>query len=246
MKVSPAPSHQSNASNSKPLTLDAFADFDDFALDKPAVTRVSDTTLTATSSSSMSTATTTSSITTITTSTSNNNAHADKLNDSFFNAFNDSFNDNMDPINTKAKVSNLGREQLNNNKLSAFDAFAVSSGGGGATATQAATASKDAKLFDAFNDNFDDSFGSSKPANSTILDNNFAKFDAFDVHNFSSDFGTAFNDSKHNGNNSSASSKASGKESHGKRTDKFSADYSKPESYDADLEEAIKRSMHDN
>lgn len=246
MNASPAPSHQSNASNSKPLTLDAFADFDDFALDKPAVTKISDTTLTATSSSSMSTATaTTTRITSTSTSTSNNNAHADKLNDSFFNAFNDSFNDNLDPMSTKAKASNLGMEQLNNNKLSAFDAFAVSCGGG-ATAAQATTAVKDSKLFDAFNDNFDDSFGSSKPVNSTISDNNFAKFDAFDVHNFSSDFGTAFNDSKHNGNNSSASSKTSGKESLGKQMDKFSADYSKPESYDADLEEALKRSMLDN
>lgn len=158
-------------------------------------------------------------------------------NDSFFNAFNDSFNDNL--IAKPKTVSNLGMEQLNNNKLAAFDAFAVSSGGG------AATVARDTKLFDAFNDNFDDSFGSSssstKPANSSnALDNNFAKFDAFDVHNFSSDFGTAFNDSK------PTNGKQSGKESHGKRTDKFSADYSKPESFDADLEEALKRSMLDN
>lgn len=231
MNVSPAPSHHSNASNTKqPTTLDAFADFDDFALDKPAgVTNASDTTLTAASSSFIPQAT----ASTTTATTTNNKLN----NDSFFNAFNDSFNDNL--ISKPKTVSNLGMEQLNNNKLTAFDAFAVSSGGG------AATVARDTKLFDAFNDNFDDSFGSSssstKPANSSsTVDNNFAKFDAFDVHNFSSDFGTAFNDSKPTNGNQS------GKESHGKRTDKFSADYSKPESFDADLEEALKRSMLDN
>lgn len=230
MNASPAPSHHSNASNTKQITtLDAFADFDDFVLDKPTgVTNASDTTLTSASSTIIpqSTASTTATTTTIT--KTNNKLN----NDSFFNAFNDNFNDNL--ITKPKTVSNLGMEQLNNNKLAAFDAFAVSGG--------AATAARDTKLFDAFNDNFDDSFGSStKPANSSnTLDNNFAKFDAFDVHNFSSDFGTAFNDSKPTNGNQS------GKEPLGKQTDKFSADYSKPESYDADLEEALKRSMLDN
>ncbi|XP_034476411.1 epidermal growth factor receptor substrate 15-like 1 isoform X2 [Drosophila innubila] len=231
LNSSPAPSYHSSASNPKQsqLALDAFADFDDFALDKPA----SEITLTAASKDSRATITTTN-------NNANANANANKLNDSFFNAFNENFNDNFNPMKTKTKT--LGNEQ-NNAKLqsSAFDAFAVSS------STTTAASVTESKLFDAFNDNFDDSFSNSKPANSTTLDNNFAKFDAFDAHNFSSDFGKTLDDSnanksKHNG----SSSNNKNKESHGIKADKFASDYSKPESYDTDLEEALKRSMLDN
>lgn len=227
LNSSPAPSHHSSASNPKQsqLALDAFADFEDFDLDKPA----SEITLTAGSKDSRTTMTTT-----------NNNANSNKLNDSFFNAFNDNFNDKLNPMaNTKPKT--LGNE-LNNAKLqsSAFDAFAVSS-----SITTAATVSE-SKLFDAFNDNFDDSFSNSKPANSTTLDNNFAKFDAFDAHNFSSDFGKTLDDSNANKSKHNGSSSKNNKESHDNKADKFASDYSKPESYDTDLEEALKRSMLDN
>ncbi|XP_060655419.1 epidermal growth factor receptor substrate 15-like 1 isoform X1 [Drosophila nasuta] len=241
LNASPAPSHHSTASNPKQsqLALDAFADFDDFVMvDKPATGNASELTLTAPSPDSR------------TTLTSNNNANANnKLNDSFFNAFNDNFNDNqLDPMKTDNNKTKGLLNEPTNPKLqastTAFDAFAVSSSGSTTTTTT------ESKLFDAFNDNFDDSFSNNKPANSaTALDNNFAKFDAFDAHNFSSDFGQAFDDSnankskQHNGN---VSSKINKELSQGKKTDKFASDYSKPESYDADLEEALKRSMMDN
>ncbi|XP_064540307.1 epidermal growth factor receptor substrate 15-like 1 isoform X2 [Drosophila montana] len=209
LNASPAPSHHSSAS--QPKALDAFADFDDFALEKPPAAR----------------------------RTTQSNANVNKLNDSFFNAFNDdNFNDNnLDTL--KAKTNN---EQIKTkSQVAAFDAFAAVS--------SATTTTKDSKLFDAFNDNFEDSFSSNKLTNSTTLDNNFAKFDAFDAHNFSSDFGKSLDDSnanksKHNGSAAAAGKKM--KEALGKPADKFAADYSKPESFDADLEEALKRSMLDN
>ncbi|KAM8711783.1 hypothetical protein ACLKA7_012312 [Drosophila subpalustris] len=229
---SPVPSHHSSASNPKQsqLGLDAFADFEDFALDKPA----SELTLTAASKDSRI-------ITTTATANNNANANTNKLNDSFFNAFNDSFNDNLNPMITKTKTLALSNEH-NNAKLqsSAFDAFSVSS-----NPTTAASVTE-SKLFDAFNDNFDDNFSNSKPANSTSLDNNFAKFDAFDAHNFSSDFGKSFDDSNANKSKHNGSPSKKNKEPLGNKTDKFASDYSKPESYDTDLEEALKRSMLDN
>ncbi|XP_023162573.2 epidermal growth factor receptor substrate 15-like 1 isoform X2 [Drosophila hydei] len=207
MNASPAPSHQSATSN--PKALDAFADFDDFALDKPA--DAGEATKGATK------------------------ANLNKLNDSFFNAFNDNFNDN----NLNVNNSRNNEQTKVKSNVAAFDAFAV----------QSSTTKPDAKLFDAFNDNFEDSFGPAKPANSTTLDNNFAKFDAFDAHNFSNDFGKSLDDSnanksKHNG--SGSASKKSKESLTKKDNEKFAADYSKPESYDADLEEALKRSMLDN
>lgn len=207
LNASPAPSHHSSAS--QPKALDAFADFDDFALEKPAAARL----------------------------TTQSNAHGNKLNDSFFNAFNDHFNDNnLDTLKAKPNSEPIKTKS----QVAAFDAFA-------ATTT---TTTKDSKLFDAFNDNFEDSFSSNKLTNSTTLDNNFAKFDAFDSHNFSSDFGKSLDDSnanksKHNGS-AAAAAKKSKEALGGKATDKFAADYSKPESFDADLEEALKRSMLDN
>ncbi|KAH8413815.1 hypothetical protein KR222_008819 [Zaprionus bogoriensis] len=269
LNPSPAPSHHSNASSAaKPasVTLDAFADADDFDLDKP-VGSVSESTLIAAPSLTTTTTATTAAAaaTTTTTSISNSNANAEKLNDSFFNAFNDNFNDNLDPLSAKSRTQTLGKERTNNNK---FDAFAVSS------SSATLPAAKDAKLFDAFNDNFEDIF---KPANSTSLDsNNFAKFDAFGADNFGDvfqnasthtqdnnfakfenfdAFGSAFegsaqkNGKNHNNNNhkdSKSNLSGAGSKASGKQTDKFAADYSKPESYDADLEEALKRSMLDN
>ncbi|XP_032591347.1 epidermal growth factor receptor substrate 15-like 1 isoform X3 [Drosophila grimshawi] len=218
LNASPAMSHHSNASIPK-QSLDAFADFDDFAPSK--VVTATDTTITQSSRKPPS------------------NANVNKLNDSFFKAFNDNFNDNnLDSIKNKPQ------EQLSTiSQSAAFDAFAVT-GGGSSSATES-------KLFDAFNDNFEDSFGHKKQANSTTLDNNFAKFDAFDAHNFSNNFGNSFDDSnanksksKHNGGGTTGGKER--KEPLAKITDKFEADYSKAESYDADLEEALKRSMLDN
>ncbi|XP_034132647.1 epidermal growth factor receptor substrate 15-like 1 isoform X2 [Drosophila guanche] len=195
LNASPAPSsHHSNASqkDTKSQTaLDAFADFDDFGSGSVG-------------------ATTTTPTTTMT----------KKLNDSFFDAFNDNFKPNENSITATGSspitaTKALGSQQINASRTATFDAFAVSS--------------------DAFNDNFEDSFGGSKPANSTQLDNNFAKFEAFDVHNFSSDFGKGFPEGTHN---------AGAKKDQTK--DRYAADYSKPESFDADLEEALKRSMLDN
>ncbi|KRG04169.1 uncharacterized protein Dmoj_GI19514, isoform C [Drosophila mojavensis] len=212
LNASPAPSQKSAASN--PKALDAFADFDDFALEKPA--EVGEATKGTTK------------------------ANLNKLNDSFFNAFNDNFNDNnFNSISSK----NNEHAKVNSN-VSAFDAFAVQS------TTATTTKKSDAKLFDAFNDNFEDSFGSVKPANSTTLDTNFAKFDAFDVHNFSNDFGKSLNDSNANKGKLNGSGSGTTKKNQEsltkKNNEKFAADYSKPESYDADLEEALKRSILDN
>ncbi|XP_022228793.2 epidermal growth factor receptor substrate 15-like 1 isoform X2 [Drosophila obscura] len=193
LNASPAPSsHHSNASQNhkkSQTALDAFADFDDFGSGTAGTTTTTTTTMTK------------------------------KLNDSFFDAFNDNFklNDNTttatgSTLTTVTKA--MASEQISGNRT-AFDAFAVSS--------------------DAFNDNFEDSFGGSKPTNSTQLDNNFAKFEAFDVHNFSSDFGKGFPEGKQNGGTKKEQTK-----------DRYAADYSKPESFDADLEEALKRSVLDN
>ncbi|BFG04482.1 epidermal growth factor receptor substrate 15-like 1 [Drosophila madeirensis] len=198
LNASPAPSsHHSNASQNhtkSQTALDAFADFDDFGSGSVG-------------------ATTTTTTTTTTTMTK-------KLNDSFFDAFNDNFKPNENSITATGSspitaTKALGSDENSASRTAAFDAFAVSS--------------------DAFNDNFEDSFGGSKPANSTHLDNNFAKFEAFDVHNFSSDFGKGFPEGKQNGGAKKDQTK-----------DRYAADYSKPESFDADLEKALKRSMLDN
>jgi len=97
------------------------------------------------------------------------------------------------------------------------------------------------KAFDAFNDNFEDHF---KTGN-----DNFAKFEAFETHNFSSDFGnTSFEATAVKGKAKEQNGQVAKKKDHGKEPvkDKFAADYSKPESFDADLEEALKRSVLDN
>ncbi|XP_017070232.2 epidermal growth factor receptor substrate 15-like 1 isoform X2 [Drosophila eugracilis] len=189
LNSSPAPSHHSNTShhsNSKPNqnqksqeALDAFADFGDFAA-KLATTGGSGTGTT-------------------TTTTSNT-----KLNDSFFDAFNDNFS-----VNETSSVT-TGVVRPNDQKAQA-------------------------KAFDAFNDNFEDDF---KPGH------NFAKFEAFEAHNFSSDFGnSSFETTGKDKQNGQVAKKDQNKEL---AKDKFAADYSKPESFDADLEEALKRSVMDN
>ncbi|XP_017010387.2 epidermal growth factor receptor substrate 15-like 1 isoform X2 [Drosophila takahashii] len=136
-----------------------------------------------------------------TTATSNT-----KLNDSFFDAFNDNF--------------------------SVSQNLSVAPG----------VVSDQKKAFDAFNDNFEDHFKMGQ-------ENNFAKFEAFEAHNFSSDFGNssfeaATGKGKEKQNGQLAKKKEPSKEPGAK--DKFAADYSKPESFDADLEEALKRSVLDN
>ncbi|XP_017120182.1 epidermal growth factor receptor substrate 15-like 1 isoform X3 [Drosophila elegans] len=129
-----------------------------------------------------------------------------------------------------------------NTKLndSFFDAFNDNFGVGQNSSVTTGLTSKPneqkatAKAFDAFNDNFEDHFK---------MGHNFAQFES---HNFSSDFG-------------STSFEATGKEKQNGQVkakmdpdkkplakDKFAADYSKPESFDADLEEALKRSVLDN
>ncbi|KAH8314480.1 hypothetical protein KR059_009616 [Drosophila kikkawai] len=125
-----------------------------------------------------------------------------------------------------------------NTKLndSFFDAFNDNFGGNqNSTAASIGATTKPSDQKAAFNDNFDDNF---KVGHSQLDNHNFAKFDAFEAHNFSSDFGnSSFGKEKQNGH-----SKAKKEPS----KDKFEADYSKPESFDADLEEALKRSMVDN
>ncbi|XP_037715625.1 epidermal growth factor receptor substrate 15-like 1 isoform X4 [Drosophila subpulchrella] len=193
LNSSPAPSHHSSTSHhstSKPnhqksqTALDTFADFDDFA---------------ATGGLGSGSGTGTG-LGTTTIATSNT-----KLNDSFFDAFNDNFSVSQNAVVATGLVDQK-------------------------------------KAFDAFNDNFEDHF---KTGN-----DNFAKFEAFEAHNFSSDFGnTSFEatavkgKTKEQQNGQAAKNKDQGKEP---VKDKFAADYSKPESFDADLEEALKRSVLDN
>ncbi|EDW92599.2 epidermal growth factor receptor substrate 15-like 1 isoform X1 [Drosophila yakuba] len=187
LNSSPAPSHHSNTSyhsNSKPIhqsqtALDAFADFDDFAA----------TLATTGGSGAGGTATTTSNT---------------KLNNSFFDAFNDNF--------SVVQNSSVPTGVVKPNDQTA-------------------------KAFDAFNDNFEDHFKTESNAN-------FAKFDGFEAHNFSSDFGnTSFGTTSKEKQNGQVDKKVQSKEP---VKDKFAADYSKPESFDADLEEALKRSVLDN
>ncbi|XP_032572016.1 epidermal growth factor receptor substrate 15-like 1 isoform X2 [Drosophila sechellia] len=187
LNSSPAPSHHSSTSyhsNSKPnhhsqTALDAFADFDDFAA-----------TLATTGESGAGTTATT----TVNT----------KLNNSFFDAFNDNF--------SVVQISSVPTGVVRPNDQTA-------------------------KAFDAFNDNFEDHFKTSPNAN-------FAKFDGFEAHNFSSDFGnTSFGTTGKEKQNGQVDKKLQSKEP---VKDKFAADYSKPESFDADLEEALKRSVLDN
>ncbi|XP_016928835.2 epidermal growth factor receptor substrate 15-like 1 isoform X1 [Drosophila suzukii] len=191
LNSSPAPSHHSSTSHhstSKPnhqksqTALDTFADFDDFAATGG---------LGSGSGSGLGTTTT---------ATSNT-----KLNDSFFDAFNDNFTVSQNAVVATGLVDQK-------------------------------------KAFDAFNDNFEDHF---KTGN-----DNFAKFEAFEAHNFSSDFGnTSFEATAAKGTaKEQQNGQVAKKKDHGKEPvkDKFAADYSKPESFDADLEEALKRSVLDN
>ncbi|XP_052843724.1 epidermal growth factor receptor substrate 15-like 1 isoform X4 [Drosophila gunungcola] len=129
-----------------------------------------------------------------------------------------------------------------NTKLndSFFDAFNDNFGVGQNSSVTTGLTSKPneqkatAKAFDAFNDNFEDQFK---------MGLNFAQFEA---HNFSSDFGrTSFEATGKEKLNGQVKAKMDpGKKPPTK--DKFAADYSKPESFDADLEEALKRSVLDN
>ncbi|XP_030379532.1 epidermal growth factor receptor substrate 15-like 1 isoform X2 [Scaptodrosophila lebanonensis] len=155
-----------------------------------------------------------------------------ELKDSFFDAFNDNFNANPNTETQADTNKTLSNEQIKAIKAqaAAFDAFAVA---------------KSESKFDSFNDNkFEDSFGNKSSNLQTTLDGSFAKFDEFTGHNFSSDFESAFNDSS--SNNKKANGNGNKKDKAGKPADKFAADYSKPETFDADLEEALKRSMLEN
>ncbi|XP_043948408.1 epidermal growth factor receptor substrate 15-like 1 isoform X4 [Drosophila biarmipes] len=185
LNSSPAPSHHSSTSHhssskanhqKSQTALDSFADFDDFA---------------ATGGLGLG-----SGLGTTTTATSNT-----KLNDSFFDAFNDNFSVSQNAVVATGLVDQT-------------------------------------KAFDAFNDNFEDHF--------KMGNDNFAKFEAFEAHNFSSDFGnTSFEATTAKGKEKQNGQAAKKKEKELAK-DKFAADYSKPESFDADLEEALKRSVLDN
>ncbi|KAH8329473.1 hypothetical protein KR074_011523 [Drosophila pseudoananassae] len=71
---------------------------------------------------------------------------------------------------------------------------------------------------------------------------NFAKFEEFEEHNFSSDFAnTSIGNSVNENQNKRKES-----DSKGSAKEKFAAHYSKPESFDADLEQALRRSMLEN
>ncbi|KAH8346391.1 hypothetical protein KR084_010489 [Drosophila pseudotakahashii] len=132
--------------------------------------------------------------------------------------------------------------KLNDSFFDAFnDNFSVSQNLSVAPGVVVANDQK--KAFDAFNDNFEDHFKMGQ-------EKNFAKFEAFEAHNFSSDFGnssfeaTTKGQGKEKQNGEVAKMKDPSKDPGAK--DKFAADYSKPESFDADLEEALKRSVLDN
>ncbi|XP_054736827.1 epidermal growth factor receptor substrate 15-like 1 isoform X3 [Anastrepha obliqua] len=122
---------------------------------------------------------------------------------------------------------------------------------------------------------FEDDFFKTKDKNAnatnfdtelTTKENNFAKFDAFgDSHNFTNDFATALNNSINLINNEDSKSskvvtgatslmkvqnlttlsKVSNPEVETKVSEKFAADYSKADTFELDLQEALKRSVLD-
>ncbi|XP_067631425.1 epidermal growth factor receptor substrate 15-like 1 isoform X2 [Eurosta solidaginis] len=246
-----------------------------------------------------------------------------KANDSFFDAFNDNFDSNNQlDINSSNmnKPTSMNKRNANifdafgNTKtnLDAFDAFGSSTlklkSDATATAaafehkTRATTITKSSKVFDDFNNvdsTFEDDFFKTKDnnANSTkktvSQDDNFAKFDEFEVDtnslNFTNDFDTALNNSINLGNNEEfkslsptpltnntistgsataitswtklknvttlskvsnpdmalATSGGGGSvvENGVKVAEKFAADYSKADTFELDLQEALKRSV---
>ncbi|XP_017105735.2 epidermal growth factor receptor substrate 15-like 1 isoform X1 [Drosophila bipectinata] len=128
-------------------------------------------------------------------------------------------------------------------------------------------------FFDAFNENFGHSLSSTRVTNASekkledpkamdyndcnenwfkdklqtsnsiqLGNQNFAKFEEFEEHNFSSDFANTSLGSSVNENQN----KRKETNSKGSAKEKFAADYSKPECFDADLEQALRRSMLEN
>ncbi|KAH8339721.1 hypothetical protein KR074_012216 [Drosophila pseudoananassae] len=130
--------------------------------------------------------------------------------DSFFDAFNDNFGENLSSTTaTNAKVKKLEEKAPR------------------------------------YNDCYKNKFEEGLPTSSSSIqlgNKNFAEFEAFVEHNFSSDFANtslegSVNEKQHK--NKETTSKVSAKEI-------FDAEYSKPESFDTDLEKALKRSMLEN
>ncbi|KPU73483.1 uncharacterized protein Dana_GF14485, isoform B [Drosophila ananassae] len=187
----PRPSSTSSKSESNPIhktsqsAVDKFADFDDFealaGTENGASTKPSTTTIKNTGP-----------------------------NDSFFDAFNANFGENL----SSTTVTNANVKKPDDQK---------------------------AKDFDDSNDNwFKDSLATS---HSIQLGNqDFAKFEEFGEHNFSSDFANTSLGSSMN----EKQNKVKEINSNGSAKEKFAADYSKPESFDADLAQALKRSMLEN
>ncbi|CAD7014874.1 unnamed protein product [Ceratitis capitata] len=226
-----------------------------------------------------------------------------KANDSFFDAFNDNFdnNSNREVLTTSSAVKANSKlfDPFGDSKtnLDAFDAFGTSK-----SDNENMKLTKSSKVFDAFNDNtFEDDFFKAKDNNAntnfnkngdrtraitslndSINDDNFAKFDAFvDSHNFTNDFDTVLNNSISLTNNQDktiptpskdttgatgltkvqnvttlakvsnpdvafAASGVDGGEHNEKVAERFAADYSKADTFELDLQEAIKRSMMEN
>uniref|UniRef100_A0A0A1WYN6 Epidermal growth factor receptor substrate 15-like 1 n=1 Tax=Zeugodacus cucurbitae TaxID=28588 RepID=A0A0A1WYN6_ZEUCU len=229
-----------------------------------------------------------------------------KENDSFFEAFNDNFDNNSNrdtktnTITGKSKTTIFDPFGDSKTNLDAFDAFGTSKSSESTVVDPKGNSAitKSSKVFDDFNDNtFEDDFFKIKDSNANASfdatpannaqtkDDNFAKFDAFSSsHNFTNDFDTALNNSKnltHNEEtkyfsafatdalgataltkvqNVTTLSKVSnpdvalavggaggaGGENGDKVAEKFAADYSKADTFDLDLQEALKRSMLEN
>nr|XP_017100875.2 epidermal growth factor receptor substrate 15-like 1 isoform X2 [Drosophila bipectinata] len=185
----------------------------------------------------------------------------DQLNQ--FDAFN--LNSNPPPLqNTNSSSSDYNPTRKNSEStvhvfadFDDFETLACNGNGGGAKkCTTVKNTGPNDSFFDAFNDNFGEDLSSTTVTNATVKkledektpssiqlgNQNFAEFEAFVEHNFSSDFantslGSSMNEKQHT--NKETISKVSAKE-------KYDADYSKPESFDTDLEKALKRSMLEN
>lgn len=222
-------------------------------------------------------------------------------NNSFFDAFNDNFDNNS---NRDVKASTLtGKSKANTfdpfgdskANLDAFDAFSTSKRSDSAVVDPKGNSAitKSSKVFDDFNDNtFEDDFFKIKDNNAnanfdvklttTLADNSFGKFDAFNnSHNFTNDFDTVLNNSKNLNDNEEVKSLSvfpkdalgataltkvqnvttlskvsnpdvalavggTAGENGDKVAEKFAADYSKSDTFELDLQEALKRSMLEN
>nr|XP_036223244.1 epidermal growth factor receptor substrate 15-like 1 isoform X3 [Bactrocera oleae] len=222
-------------------------------------------------------------------------------NNSFFDAFNDNFDNNS---NRDVKASTLtGKSKANTfdpfgdskANLDAFDAFSTSKRSDSAVVDPKGNSAitKSSKVFDDFNDNtFEDDFFKIKDNNANanfdvklttaLADNSFGKFDAFNnSHNFTNDFDTVLNNSKNLNDNEEVKSLSvfpkdalgataltkvqnvttlskvsnpdvafavggTAGENGDKVAEKFAADYSKSDTFELDLQEALKRSMLEN